>query len=454
MPDEARERVAPVGAAAEQDEREQVIALVAEVARSLAAGDAVRVALQTCMEAMVRHLDAAFARIWTFNRADAMLELQASAGLYTHLDGSHGRVPLGSFKIGLIAQERLPHLTNEVIGDPRVSEQEWARREGMVAFAGYPLLVEDRLVGVVAMFARRKLSDTILYALSSVADSIALGIERMRSQEELRVSLGHERAARQVAEIERERAADLAEELARVQTQKDEFLSAAAHDLKNPLAGIQGLSQLLARRMDRGGELDLPAMRTGIEQIIDASRRMALLINEMLDTTRLQSGDPLDLNCRSTDLVALVERRAAEHGTITEEYRVTVSHDGSELIGEWDADRLDRVLSNLIANAIKYSPQGGEIKVLVGAEHEPEAAWATVSVADEGIGIPAEDLPHVFDRFFRATNVPADISGTGIGLAAVRQIVEQHGGTVSAESEVGQGSTFAVRLPLGPLSTE
>ena len=83
-----------------------------------------------------------------------VLELQASAGLYTHLDGPHSRVPVGQYKIGLIAQERKPHLTNTVVGDPRVSDQEWAQREGMVAFAGYPLIVEDRLVGVMAMFAR------------------------------------------------------------------------------------------------------------------------------------------------------------------------------------------------------------------------------------------------------------------------------------------------------------
>ena len=95
--------------------------------------------LQRCAEALVDHLHGAFARIWTLNPQEDVLELQASAGLYTHLDGPHSRVPVGKYKIGLIAQERKPHLTNAVVGDPRVSDQEWARREGMVAFAGYPL---------------------------------------------------------------------------------------------------------------------------------------------------------------------------------------------------------------------------------------------------------------------------------------------------------------------------
>ncbi|MDT5267995.1 MAG: hypothetical protein QOH49_181 [Acidobacteriota bacterium] len=161
-------------------------ALGAEVGAALAEGDVpLRQVLQRCAEAVVQHLDAAFARVWTIERGSDMLELQASAGLYTHLDGPHGRVPVGKFKIGLIAAERRPHLTNAVVGDPRVGDQEWARREGMVAFAGYPLLVEDRLVGVLAMFARGALPDDTLEALASVANIIAQGIERRRAEEAL-----------------------------------------------------------------------------------------------------------------------------------------------------------------------------------------------------------------------------------------------------------------------------
>ena len=141
--------------------------------------------LQRCAEGLVEHLDAAFARIWTLNQQDNVLELRASAGMYTHLDGPHSRVPVGKYKIGLIAQERKPHLTNAVVGDPRVSDQEWARREGMVAFAGYPLVVDDRLVGVMAMFARQTLSEATLEAMASVADEIAVGIERKTAQERL-----------------------------------------------------------------------------------------------------------------------------------------------------------------------------------------------------------------------------------------------------------------------------
>jgi anti-anti-sigma regulatory factor len=140
--------------------------------------------LQLCAEAVVRHLDAAFARVWTLNESENVLELQASAGMYKHLDGPHGRVPVGKFKIGLIAAERMPHLTNEVVGDSRVGDQEWARREGMVAFAGYPLVVDDRLVGVLAMFARRPLSEAVLQALGAISREVGLGVVRKRTEEE------------------------------------------------------------------------------------------------------------------------------------------------------------------------------------------------------------------------------------------------------------------------------
>ncbi|MBN9519798.1 response regulator, partial [bacterium] len=151
-------------------------------------------------DAVVRHLGAAFARIWTLNESEATLELQASAGLYTHLDGPHARVPVGRFKIGLIAEERKPHLTNDVQNDGRIGDKDWARREGMVAFAGYPLVVEDRLVGVLAMFARQPLSPTTLEALAVVAGVIAHGVERKRYEDTLRRTKAEAAAANEILE--------------------------------------------------------------------------------------------------------------------------------------------------------------------------------------------------------------------------------------------------------------
>ena len=181
------------------NERTRIAQLTADIGIALTQGIGLQDMLQRCANAIVQHLDAAFARIWTHNEKERVLELQASAGMYTHTDGTHGRVPVGQFKIGLIAEERQPHLTNSVIGDPRVGDQEWAKREGMVAFAGYPLIVAEHLVGVVAMFARQPFSEAVLQALSAGASGIAVGIERKQAEaqrERLREELISMQAAR------------------------------------------------------------------------------------------------------------------------------------------------------------------------------------------------------------------------------------------------------------------
>ncbi|HEX8473364.1 MAG TPA: PAS domain-containing protein [Pyrinomonadaceae bacterium] len=168
----------------ELEERVRIALMSADIGVALTRSDTLREMLQSCVEALVKYLNAAFARIWTLNEKENVLELQVSAGMYTHTDGAHGRVPVGKFKIGLIAAERQPHLTNSVIGDERVGDQEWARRERMVGFAGYPLIVNERLVGVMAMFAREPLTEATLQGMESVANGIALGIERRRAEED------------------------------------------------------------------------------------------------------------------------------------------------------------------------------------------------------------------------------------------------------------------------------
>jgi len=154
----------------------------ADVGIALTQNQTLLATLQYCANAVVRHLDAAFARIWTLNEEGNVLELQASAGIYTGIDGAYSRIAVGEFKIGLIALERQPHITNSVQEDPLIQDKEWASREGMVAFAGYPLIVDNQLVGVIAMFARQELNESTLVALALSADAIALGIKRKQTE--------------------------------------------------------------------------------------------------------------------------------------------------------------------------------------------------------------------------------------------------------------------------------
>lgn len=167
-------------------ERTSLALLEADVGFALVQGGSLRDKLQRCSEASVKHLGVALARIWTFRKDENVLELQSSAGIHTHINGQHSRIPISEHYIGLIARERKPHTTNVVIGDPMIHDQEWAKREGIVSFAGFPLLVEDRLAGVMAIFAKKPMTEIIFKALTSVSDIISLEIERKQIEDQVR----------------------------------------------------------------------------------------------------------------------------------------------------------------------------------------------------------------------------------------------------------------------------
>lgn len=231
--------------------------------------------------------------------------------------------------------------------------------------------------------------------------------------------------------------------------QRDVFFSTVSHDLNTPLTTIKGLAQLLRRRAAPfGQEQDLDWMREGLGSIDAAASRMRALIGQLLDAARLQAGEPLALDRQQVNLAELVREVAEEQRLVAGKATIRVETPEPEPVGFWDPVRIERVAGNLLSNAIKYSPDGGEIQVCVRLEGEGDLAGAVLEVQDQGMGIPAADLPQVFERFFRGSNVTGRISGTGIGLAGVRQIAEQHAGTVSVESTEGQGTRFSVRLPL------
>lgn len=230
--------------------------------------------------------------------------------------------------------------------------------------------------------------------------------------------------------------------------ERDKLLSTVTHDLKNPLAAIKGFAQLLQRSVKDMTPEDAERMMMGLTRIEATATKMTALINELLDLSHLQMGQPLELDLQLTDLVALVRQVATEQQQMTERHRIDVEAAAAELKGLFDTTRLERVLANLITNAIKYDPEGNVITVVVVREEDDERSYAVLAVRDRGIGIPAKDLPHVFEQFRRASNAPGYVSGTGIGLASARHIAEQHGGAITVTSKVGEGSTFTVRLPL------
>ncbi len=407
----------------------QQSALRADVSEILASGEApLQQSLQKCAEAIVTHLDAAFTRIWLLNEKEQVLELQASAGIYTNTDGAHARVPVGKFKIGLIAEEKTPHLTNDVANDPRVGDQEWARREGLVSFAGYPLTLGGRLIGVIAMFARHKLEADMLSALEVVSDKITHGVQRRWIEEQRAAFLEREQAARR-----------LAEDASRL---KDDFLAMISHELRAPLTAILGWAQML-----RSGTLDRASVDRALLTIERNAKSQAHLVGDLLDASRIATGK-LSLENRPVELMSIVEAAVDAVRPSVEAKSLRMQIVLEPWVGPFngDSERLKQVVWNLLSNAIKFTPQGGLIEVRL----ERLESKALLIVSDTGQGIDPEFLPHIFDRFSQVdSSSKRRQGGLGLGLAIIKHIVELHNGAIYAYSRgEGQGADFMITLPL------
>lgn len=252
--------------------------------------------------------------------------------------------------------------------------------------------------------------------------------------EAAQVQLLHEQAAR---------AADAAAARAR-----DELLAVITHDLRTPLTMVKVGAQMLQRQAARPGAAAADLL-PGLQHIDAAATKLGTMLADLIDSTQLGAGRPLALTREPTDLAALVREEIAARESLEEGCAFTVTAPRS-LTGLWHGARLRRVVANLIENAVKYSTAGCAVTVTLSltAPSGDAAERAVLTVRDQGIGIPAADLPHIFERFYRGANTEGRIAGTGLGLAGAKAIVEQHHGTITVESVEGQGTTVTVQLPL------
>jgi PAS domain S-box-containing protein len=250
----------------------------------------------------------------------------------------------------------------------------------------------------------------------------------------------------------------------RAEEQQRALLSSLSHDIKSPLSVIRGHAQVLRRHIDNiGSPPPIDRLVAALKQVEASAVQVAELVDELVDIGRLRSGDAPPLHIGPTDLLKLVQDGLAKYERIVDHHELLLRTPLDAVIGNWDATRLERMLDNLLSNAIKYSPEGGTVTVglvlasrpyLTGNDRSERAGGTRpgvlLTVEDRGIGISSEDLPHVFERFRRGTNVTNRASGSGVGLTSVREVVEQHEGAVSIASCENDGTTVSVWLPLSP----
>ncbi len=326
-----------------------------------------------------------------------------------------------------------PSLTNEisdeVLRGVAIGSGELAllREMNVTSCLTVPMIARDRVFGAVTLLAagsRPRFNASDRDFAQDAAARAALAVDNARLRQDL------ERAIRT----------------------RDEYFAAASHDLRTPLTAIRGAAQMQGRLLRQLSEHEATIFAPGLAIIDAATSRLARLASGLLDLARLEVGRPLELERGPSDLVDLTRRMIAEVQHTTDQTTIRLEADG-EISGNWDAGRIERVVANLLDNAIKYSGTGGTVEVRLARAKRASGEVATIEVRDFGLGIPPTDLPFVFDQFRRGGNVAGQIAGTGLGLAGARHIVEEHGGTITIESTLGMGTTVRVEIPIEPTET-
>ncbi|MBD2773770.1 PAS domain S-box protein [Iningainema tapete] len=397
-----------------------------------------------------------------------VLQLASYSGISEEKAKEVQSLELGKLVSGDVAYHRTP-IAIEDVQQSINPKAEWIRSVGITAYYSYPLIAQGQLLGTMSFGSRSRLkfSQNEIGMMQAVCDQIAIAMER----------------ARLIASLQQQ-----TEQLREANRMKDEFLAILSHELRSPLNAILGWAQLLRSR-----KLDEKKTAQAIETIERNAKAQTQLIGDLLDISRMIRGK-LRLNIRNCDLVPIVEaaietvRLAAEAKKIDLKFSLSPTPESqnaqlnnainkgtqAKFLVSGDAERLQQVIWNLLSNAIKFTPNNGRVEVLLSQrvgetalhpgfpkqttanpEGEPGSRGgvgetAQITVTDTGMGINAEFLPYVFDRFRQAdSSSTRPHSGLGLGLAIVRHLVELHGGTVQVNSSgEGKGATFTVTLPL------
>ncbi len=404
-------------------ERATLSALEAEIGYSVTQGGSLDGVLNRCAQAFVRHLESFCTEIWTTSGPNGELEPKARAGHRSASLDNSGFMELVRSQVGTIGSERKPILFRrgdiELAGNARGQN---ASSESM-SVVGLPLVVENRLVGVLVTCSPKPFPASILDDLISVADAISVGIERKNTEQQLLT-----------AKIEAEGS----------NRSKSEFLATMSHEVRTPLGAILGYNELLTdRSIDESERLEIH------DRIRTNGQHLLQILNDILDLSKIEAGR-LYLERLPFSPVTLVEETVAVLKVRGEEKDVRIELSVAGPVPDrivTDPTRLRQILLNLLGNAIKFTPSGKHIRVLVEADRSKDRLRFVVE--DEGIGMTKPQLDKLFRPFEQGdSSTTRRFGGTGLGLSITKRLADILGGSLSVSSEFGVGSQFAFELPL------
>jgi signal transduction histidine kinase/Na+/proline symporter len=332
--------------------------------------------------------------------------------------------------------------------DPEAAADPLMRASGCREVAYIPIVFENELLGVLAIGVKAQtvhLSEAFLRVMGVMANELAIALSNAMLKDDLedRVRLRTEELAQERDRLTKanEKLSKAIDELRNLDRVKGTFLNAVSHDLRIPLTGIMGYAEFLEDGV--GGTLSAEQMDFA-QQISQQAERMTGLLNELLDFARMEAGKfkvaPRPMSYPDVLNSAVNAFRPA---MAKKQLDVAVALAPDLPLLQADPDRVIQILSNLLSNALKFTPEGGCIRVRA----YPEGRMVVTEVSDTGVGIPPEDLPHMFERFYQS-EAGKKAGGTGLGLSITKSLVAAHGGTIEASSSPGEGSTFRFTLPV------
>jgi signal transduction histidine kinase len=340
-----------------------------------------------------------------------------------------------------VLEHKAPLAVTDAQTDERMAANRTLMRDrGTVSLLIIPIIVRGRVVGTIGLDAieRREFSEEEIALAQNVAAAAGQVLETARLYQAL------QRHAEQLQEMVAERTAELqvaltqAREADRV---KSQFVSNVSHELRTPLTNLKLYLNLLTRGYPEKREIYLDTLQREAD-------RLQYLIESLLDLSRLDLGKTR-ARLQPTDLNLLVSTLVTDRGTLAADWGLSLDVELEKTLPPALADRklIERVLTNLLTNAINYTPTGGAVMLCTATAEKEAQKWVTFSVTDTGTGISQEEQRHLFERFYRGqAGRASDAPGTGLGLAISKAIVEQHGGRITVESQIGQGSIFTVWL--------